>query len=220
MKALLIGVLAATLVGCSNSLLPQASMEACTGPNGFGGLNKMAANRPVDPAPTSSTTYSAAAKVKSTIAVRAEERLTAAVRDSRQPAEKTPTSTLIEAKVEPPASDRSAETSDPVIAKAKTTIAAKLKDPASVEFIEVKRAIRKNMVGQPVDTICGRVKVKIASDDEAGIRPCVYFVKGDAGFVVYGLGGSATATAYRSICSEPGTTESPLGSSATDRNVR
>ena len=220
MRALLIGVLAATLVGCSNSLLPQASMGACTDPNVFGGLNKMAANRPVDPAPTSSKTHSATTKVKPTIAARAEERSTAAVRDSPKPAQKKSTATVIEAKVGPPTSDRPAATSDPVIVKAKTTIAAKLKDPASVEFIEVKRAIRKNMVGQPVDTICGRVKVKIASDDEAGIRPFVYFVKNDAGFVVYGPTGSATETAYRSICGEPGTTESPLGSSATDRNVR
>jgi hypothetical protein len=217
MRALLISVLAATSVGRSNQS-PQASMEACTDPNGFGGLNKMASNRP-DPAPTSSKTYSAATKVKSTIPARAEERSTAAVRDSPQPAEKTPTSTLIEAKIGPPASDRPAETSAPVIVKAKTTIAAKFKDPASVEFIEVKRAIRKNMVGQPTDTICGRVKVKIASDEEAGIRPFVYFVKNDAGFVVYGPTGSATETAYRSICSEPRTTESPLGSTATDRNV-
>jgi len=200
MRTLLIGVLAATLVGCSNSLLPQASMEACTGPNGFGGLNKMAASRPVDPAPTSSKTHSATTKVKSTIAARAEERSTAAVRDSPQPAEKTPTSTLIEAKVGPPASDRPAETSDPVIVKAKTTIAAKLKDPASAEFIEMKRAIRKNMVGEPVDTICGRVKGKNTSGEEAGDRPFLYFVRDDDGFVVYGPAGSAAETAYRNIC--------------------
>ena len=219
MKALLIGVLAATLVGCSNSLVPQASMRACTDSDGFGGLHKMAANRPVDPAPTSSKTHSATTKVKPTIAARAEERSTAAVRDSPKPAQKKSTATVIEAKVGPPTSDRPAATSDPVIVKAKTTIAAKLKDPASVEFIEVKRAIRKNMVGQPVDTICGRVKVKIASDDEAGIRPFVYFVKNDAGFVVYGPTGSATETAYRSICGEPGATESPPESTATNRNV-
>ena len=216
MRAYLIGVLAATLASCSNSSLPQASIEACTDPNGFVGFNKITANRPVEPAPTSSKTYSAPTKVKSTIAARAEQPSTAAVRDSPQPAKKAPTSTLIEAKVEPPASDRPAETSDPVIAKAKATIVAKLKDPAFVEFIEVKRAIRKNMVGQPTDTICGRIKVKIASDDEARIRPFVYFVKNDAGFVVYGPTGSATETAHRSICSEPRTTKSPLRPIATD----
>ena len=194
-------------------------MEACADPNRFGGLNKMAASRPIEPAPASSKANSAATEVKSTIAARAEERSTASVRDRPQPAEKKPTSTVIEAKVEAPASGRPAETSDPVIVKAKTTIAAKLKDPASAEFIEMKRAIRKNMVGQPVDTICGRVKARITSDEEAGNRPFLYFVKNDAGFVVYGPAGSATETAYRNICNEPGTTEPPPGSVATDRKV-
>ena len=219
MRTLLIGVLAATLVGCSYPLSPQASMEACADPNGFGGLNKMAASRPIEPAPASSKTNSAATKVKSTIAAKAEERSTAAVRDRPQPAEKKPTSTVIEAKVEAPASGRPAETSDPVIVKAKTTIAAKLKDPASAEFIEMKRAIRKNMVGQSVDTICGRVKARNTSDEEARNRPFLYFVKNDAGFVVYGPAGSAAETAYRNICSEPGTTEPPPGSVATDRKA-
>jgi hypothetical protein len=120
-------------------------------------------------------------------------------------------STVIEAKFEAPASGRPVETPDPIIVKAKLTIAAKLKDPASAEFIEVKRAIRKNMVGQPVDTICGRVKARITSDEEAGNWPFLYFVKNDAGFVVYGPAGSVTETAYRNICSGSGTTESPPG---------
>ena len=218
MRTLLMGVLAATQVGCSYPLSPQTSMEACADPNGYGGLNKMAASRPIEPAPASSKANSAATKVKSTMA-RAEERPTAPVRDRPPPAEKKPTSTVIEAKVEAPASGRPVETSDPVIAKANTTIAAKFKDPASAEFIEMKRAIRKNMVGQPVDTICGRVKARITSDEEAGIRPFLYFVKNDAGFVVDGPAGSATETAYRNICSEPGTTEPPPGSVATDRKA-
>ena len=37
--------------------------------------------------------------------------------------------------------------------------------------------------------------------------------------VVYGPAGSATETAYRNICSEPGTTVPPLGPVATDRKV-
>ena len=201
MRALLIGVLAATLVGCSNSLLPQASMEACTDPNGFGGLNKMAASRPVDPAPTSSKTHSATTKVKSTIAARAEERSTAAVREKPQLAEKKPASTVVEAKVEAPASSRPAETPDPVIAKAKTTIAAKLEDPAAAEFGEMKRAMRKNTLGKSVDTICGRVKGKKASGEDAGEWPFLYLVTEDEAYVVNGPTNSAAASAYHNICS-------------------
>ena len=218
MRTLLIGALAAMLVGCSQPLAPQASMEACADPNGFGGLNKVAAGRPLEPAPASPKTSSAAIKVKSTIAARAQERSTAAgVRDRPQPAEKNSPSTGIEAKAEAPAS--SAETSDPVLVKAKTTMAAKLEKPASAEFIEINRAIRKDMAGQPVDTICGRVKARNTSGEEAAIWPFLYFVKKDTGFVVYGPAGSAAETAYRNICIEPGKTGQPPGSVATDRKV-
>ena len=51
---------------------------------------------------------------------------------------------------------------------AKATIAAKLEDPASAEFGEMKRAIRKNTLGKSVDTICGRVKGKKASGEDTG----------------------------------------------------
>jgi hypothetical protein len=176
-------------------------VDACADPNGFGGLNKMAASRPIEPAPASSKTSSAATRVKSGTVAKTEERSTAAVRDRSQPAEKKPTSTVIEAKVEAPASGRPAETSDPVIVKAKTTIAAKLENPASAEFGEMKRAIRKNTLGQSVDTICGRVKGKKASGEDTGDRPFLYLVKDDDAYVVDGPAGSAAASAYRNICS-------------------
>ena len=108
---------------------------------------------------------------------------------------------VIEAKVEAPASASPAETSDPVILKAKTTIAAKLEDPASAEFSEMKRAIRKNTFGKPVDTICGHVKGKKVSGEDTEDRPFLYLVKEDDAYVVNGPAGSAAASAYRNICS-------------------
>ena len=108
---------------------------------------------------------------------------------------------MTEAKVEAPASGRPAETSDPVIIKAKTTIAAKLEDPASAEFGEMKRAIRKNTLGKSVDTICGRVKGKKASGEDTGDRPFLYLVTEDEAYVVDGPANSAAASAYRNICS-------------------
>ena len=137
MRTLFIGVLAATLVGCSCPLAPQASMEACMDARGSGCLNGMAVSRSIEPAPASSKTNSATTKVKSTIATKTEKPSTADVRDRPQLAEKKAKSTMIEAKVEAPASGRPAETSDPVIIKAKTTIAAKLEDPTSAEFGEM-----------------------------------------------------------------------------------
>jgi hypothetical protein len=201
MRTLLIVTLVATLVGCCCPLPPQASMEACTDANGFGCLNRTAATRPIEPAPASSKTNSATTRVKPIIAAKTEEPSTAAVRDSSQLVEKKAKSAVIEAKVEAPASSRPAETPDPVIVKAKTTIAAKLENPASAEFGEMKRAIRKNTLGQSVDTICGRVKGKKASGEDTGDKPFLYLVKDDDAYVVDGPAGSAAASAYRNICS-------------------
>jgi hypothetical protein len=200
MRTLLIGTLAATLVGCSCPVSPQMSMEACTDANAFGCLNRTAAGRPIEPAPASSKTNSATTRVKPTIAAK-EEPSTAHVRDRTHLAAKEAKPAVIEAKVEAPASGRPAETSDPVIAKAKTTIAAKLEDPASAEFGEMKRAIRKNTLGKSIDTICGRVKGKKPSGEDTGDRPFLYLVTEDEAYVVNGSANSAAASAYRNICS-------------------
>jgi len=195
MRTLLIGILAAPLVGCSIPLSPLASTDSCTDANGY----LAGAGRPAEPAP--SKTGAAATKAKSTIAARAEERSTAAVRHAPHLAAKNAKPAVIDAKVQAPASGRPAETSDPVIIKAKTTIAAKLEDPASAEFSEMKRAIRKNTFGKPVDTICGHVKGKKVSGEDTEDRPFLYLVQEDDAYVVNGPAGSAAASAYRNICS-------------------
>jgi hypothetical protein len=201
MRTLLIGALAATLVGCSCLLPPQAGMEACTNANVFACLDRTAAGQPIEPQPASFKADSAAIKVKPTIAAKTEKPSSAHVRDRPHLATKKAKSTMIAAKVEPPASGQPAETSDPVIIKARTTVAATLEDPASAEFGEMKRAIRKNTFGQPVDTICGRVKGKKASGEDTGDRLFLYLVKEDDAYVVVdGPAGSAAATAYRNIC--------------------
>jgi hypothetical protein len=175
-------------------------MEACTDANGFGCLNRVAVSPPTEPTPPSSRTNSATTRVKSTIAAKTEEPSTARFRDRSHLAANKAKPIVIEAKVAAPASGRPAETSDPVIIKAKTTIAAKLEDPASAEFGEMKRAIRKNTLGKSVDTICGRVKGKKASGEDTGDRPFLYLVQEDDAYVVDGPASSAAATAYRNIC--------------------
>jgi hypothetical protein len=114
-----------------------------------------------------------------------------------------PTAAKVEppaAKVEPAAAGRPAETSDQVIARAKSTIAAKLDDPRSAEFGEMKRAMRTNTLGKSVDTICGHVKGKKASGESSGDRPFLYLVKDDEAYVVDGPATSIAAIVYRSIC--------------------
>jgi hypothetical protein len=200
MRTLLVGTLAATLVGCSCLLPPQLSMEACTDANVFGCFSRTATSQPIEPKPTSSKTHSATTKVKSTIAAKTEKPSSTRVRHSVHLAKQKAKSATIAEKVEVPAPGQPAETSDPVIVKAKTTIAAKLQDPASAEFVEMKRAIRKNTLGQPVDTICGRVKEKNVWGEETGDWPFLYLVKDDDAYVVDGPAGSAAAIAYRNIC--------------------
>ena len=202
MRALLIGILAATLVGCScpSLLSPQVSMDACTDANGFGCLSRTAASPPIEPAPTSSRVNSAATKAKPTAAAKAQEPSNAHVRDKPDLAAKRANATVIEAKVEAPAPARAAEAPDPVIIKAKTTIAAKLGDPASAEFGEMKRVVRKNTLGKSVDTICGRVRGKKAPGEDAADWPFLYLVTEDEAYVVDGPANSAAASAYRNIC--------------------
>jgi hypothetical protein len=214
MRTLLIGLLAAPLVGCSIPLSPLASTDSCSDANGF----LASANKSVEPASAPSKSSSAEAKPKPAIAAKAEERSTTALREKPQPVEKKPASAVIETKVQAPASGRPAETPDPVVIKAKATIAAKLEDSASAEFGEMKRAMRKNTLGKSVDTICGRVKGKKASG-EGGDWPYLYLVTEDEAYVVNGPANSAAASAYRNICSEPGTTELSPATAAKDRKV-
>lgn len=89
MRALLIGALAATLVGCSCLLPPQASIEGCTDANGFACFDRTAASQPIEPEPASFKT---------------EKPSSAHASDRARLAMKTAKSTMIPAKVEPPAS--------------------------------------------------------------------------------------------------------------------
>ena len=176
-------------------------MDACADPNGFGCAGRMATSRSTEAAPASSRSSAATARPRPGTAAKKEEHSTPAPRERPQLAEKKPASTVAEAKVGSPASGRPAETPDPVIVKAKAAIAAKLENPASAEFGEMNRAIRKNMLGNSIDTICGRVKGKKASGEDAGEWPFLYLVTEDEAYVVNGPTNSAAASAYHNICS-------------------
>ena len=68
-----------------------------------------------------------------------------------------------------------------------------MSDPHSVEFEDMERAARKNVLGKPIDTICGFVR-----DKNSGPRPFLYLVQKDEAYV----GGYIIATSeYRNICS-------------------
>src|SRR6266436_4012269 len=198
MRTLLVGTMAATLVGCSCLLPPQSVMDACTDANGLACFDRTVANQPIELKPASFKANSATTKAK--LAAKTEKLSSDDDRDKHHLAATRAKSTSAAAKVEPPASGHTAEPSDSVITRAKTAIAAKLEVPASAEFGEMKRAFRKNTFGKSVDTICGRVKGKKASGEDTGDRSFLYVIAEDDAFVVDGPPGSAAASAYRNIC--------------------
>jgi hypothetical protein len=104
MRTLLVGALAATLVGCSCPLLPQAGLESCTDANGFACFDRTAASQPIEPKPASFKTDSATVETKPTVATKAETPSSARLRDGSHRARKTAKPSMIAAKAEPPAS--------------------------------------------------------------------------------------------------------------------
>jgi hypothetical protein len=110
------------------------------------------------------------------------------------------TTTATRGKTEGPAIGQPSETSDPVLKKAKITVAAKMENPASVEFVDMKRVTRAHILGQPVQVICGHVKGKKKSGEATGERPFLYLVKEDEALIVGANPDSMAAIAYRANC--------------------
>ena len=172
MRTLLIGILFANLIGCC-PIPPQAMSKACTSKGCF---YRTAAGPPTGlkpasfkPNPAPDDKSNIVVKEKSTVGVTTE----------------TPQSSQLDDK------------SDPVIEKAKVTIAAKMENPASVEFREMKRAERKNAAGKSIDSICGYVSGKTASAGETGDRPFLYLVQEDEAYI----GGYFMATSpHHNLC--------------------
>ena len=226
MRTLLIGALAVILAGCSCLNSPQAMLEGCTSKGCF---YTTAASPPVEskPAPFKPNPSKAKKKPKKIAktttpsstksgngAGPTKERANApvvvkpAVPPPGPPAEMSvpdlkKTEPAMPAKMGVAAPSQPPETSDPVLKKAKTTVAAKMEDPASAEFVDMKRAMRRNTFGQSFDIICGHVKGKKTSGDATGARAFLYLVKEDEAFIVGSNPNSVAAIAYRAHCTGP-----------------
>jgi hypothetical protein len=99
-------------------------------------------------------------------------------------------------KTETPQCSQLDDKSDPVLKKAMPTIAAKMDNSASIEFVELKRA-EKNALGRSIDTICGYVRGKSASGSETGDRPFLYLVQDDEAYIG---GYNMAASPYHNLC--------------------
>lgn len=210
MRTLIIGALAATLVGCSCYVPPQSGFEACTGgdTNAYGCFDRNMApshlSQATEPDPSSVDKSPAPLREKTAIAARTAKPSSAHADKSSRHASQSPKSTATaDAKVESVPANAAAPSPaeiDPVIDKAKIAVAVKLENPSSAAFGEMNRSMRKNMLGQSVDTICGHVKGKKASGEDIGDRPFLYLVKDDEAYVADGTPTSPASTAYRNIC--------------------
>jgi hypothetical protein len=111
-RTLLVGALATTLVGCSFPLRQQAGFDSCAGTNGCSCFDRTAARQPIEPKPVSFKTNSTPLEIKSAGAAKTEagtagrwrQASSAQARDRAGLDVKMPKSTMIAAKVEPPAS--------------------------------------------------------------------------------------------------------------------
>ena len=84
-----------------------------------------------------------------------------------------------------------------VIKKAKITVAAKMEDPASVEFVDIKRGTNKNTT---YEVICGHVKGEKKSGEAIGESPFLYLVKENEAYIVDRGPDSMAAIVYRAQC--------------------
>ena len=203
MGLLLVGLLAGIVVGFA-LLAPSGHLEGCTF-QWQGCFDQLGASQPAPPygAPLRPDTPQAKAMSDANSLAHESAEHPPARHSSAEPHRQV---ALAKEAVQPPrkkvtASERRpAGTPDPVLEQAKSSVAAKLENPASAEFSDMDRAFRKNTFGRATDTICGHVRGKTASGGETGERPFLYLVKEDDAYVVDGKPDSAAAIAYRNIC--------------------
>jgi hypothetical protein len=191
MGLLLIGIAAGFLIGYG--LAPsQASFQECWLQ---GCLDSVAVNQPMERKAAASGPPAIAGAKQATVAK--SKKPSSDRSGGRADLVKT---AHVPTRTKAAASYRSAESSDLVLDKAKIAVAAKMEDPASAEFGDMKRAMRKNTLGKRMDTICGHVRGKDASGSDTGDRPFLYIVKEDDAYVVGGKTDWAAAIAHRNIC--------------------
>jgi hypothetical protein len=93
------------------------------------------------------------------------------------------------------------DTTKPATEIAKASIAAMMVNPASAEFYNLKRAVKK-MLDESVDTICGYVKGKRASGGDTEEMPFLYIIRDDRDGEAYLVDGRSyvAQTVHGALC--------------------
>jgi len=190
MRLLLTTALTATLMGCSFAPRQTAWMSGCTEATAFAcsdAASSKALHGEVIAAKKKEMRHQTNNDTKT-----ARSDILPETSSSSQP-DNAITTSSIALRPETPQTSQVDDQSDPAIKKAKATITAKMGNPASVEFVEIKRASNANALGNSSDFVCGFVREK-----NGGPRPFLYLVPKDEAYI----GGYNIATsAYRHICS-------------------
>ena len=190
MRLLLTTALTATLMGCSFAPRQTAWMSGCTEATAFAcsdAASSKALHGEVIAAKKKEMRHQTNNDTKT-----ARSDILPETSSSSQP-DNAITTSSIALRPETPQTSQVDDQSDPAIKKAKATITAKMGNPASVEFMEIKRASNANALGNSSDFVCGFVREK-----NGGPRPFLYLVPKDEAYI----GGYNIATsAYRHICS-------------------
>jgi hypothetical protein len=178
MRPLIIGALAASLAGCS-SFAPLQMQQAYTKPF-------------VHHHSVTKTKKTIAAKKRNPLNRRtANAHAEKANAHSKNAKSNFDTKSAI-AEAQTPQSSRLGD-NGAMIKKAEASVAAKMENPASIEFIKMKRVAGKDTLSNSIDTICGYVR-----GEDTGEWRFLYLVQEDK---VY-IGRSIIATTqYRDICS-------------------
>ena len=200
MRPLLTTALVASLMGCSFApqRTQQASLAGCSEATGLACSNR-ATSKMDSKVLHSEVIATKKAEVRDRRKANADTKSAKSdvvpktdASSSAQPANNITTS-AITAKPETRQASQFDDQSDPVITKAKAAIAAKMGNPASVEFVEIKRAAGTNTISHSGDIVCGFVREKNGEP-----KPFLYLVPKDEAYI----GGYNIATsAYRHICS-------------------
>jgi hypothetical protein len=196
MRLLLTTALTATLMGCSFAPQQTAWLSGCTEATAFAcsdaaslKMDSKALHGEVIAAKKKEVRHQANTDTKTA----RSDILPKADASSSSQLDNAITTSSIAVKPETPQTSQFDDQSDPAIKKAKATITAKMGNPASVEFVEIKRASGANALGNSSDVVCGFVREK-----NGGPRPFLYLVPKDEAYI----GGYNIATsAYRHICS-------------------
>jgi hypothetical protein len=196
MRPLLTTALTATLMGCSFAPQQTAWLSGCTEATAFAcsdaaslKMDSKALHGEVIAAKKKEVRHQANTDTKTA----RSDILPKADASSSSQLDNAITTSSIAVKPATPQTSQFDDQSDPAIKKAKATITAKMGNPASVEFVEIKRASGANALGNSSDIVCGFVREK-----NGGPRPFLYLVPKDEAYI----GGYNIATsAYRHICS-------------------